>query len=218
MELAILASLLVGLHVYLYYMRAVFFYRKPKPYLSISEYQLLSPVEGTVMYINHNYYREGDIPLADKAGRKTNLNKITVSGEYIHIGIYMSPYNNHHILMPSPGYLGKCWLRGELGSMITDDLWGPRLRKKETWLHEKLHQFIAYNAKVAFSFRDFDMYMIFDKYVAKLSDRNPGARRECLGFVHRGSQMDLIIPADLYEILVKRGDTVTFDTRLGIKR
>lgn len=224
----LLIALFVLLHVWLFWCRYIKFYAKPTVGKGFSD-GIMSPVCGTVVYVRHLIdAKQGDDVLFDKLGRVSNLPSIPYSGDWVHIGVYMSPFNNHHIITPVKwdGMVTGS-IDGDLNPMLSnrDCRWPPSWSKD--WFKRKLVEFIAYNKKTYWNFTfktggNFSMYMIYDKYVGSMKqvhiDKKDLHGRECLGFVCRGSQMDFVIPWAYYEELVRVGQSVNFDTMIAKRR
>lgn len=207
------------LHAYLFYIRKVMFFSKKygnimTPYLN--EYR--SPVEGRCMYVN--LVRKGSPCVLRKDGRIIYL-PFYIPYDVWQIGIYMSPYNNHHVMtMNRPCmYLSERY-KGKLNTMLDWlDMIFPFTAFRD-WLIRKAGRFICVNESIMFKFPDYRMVMIFDKYVSKFKyyDNEISNGREVLGLVHRGSQMDVLLAFNDFDIAVNEGDRVQFDTLIGRKR
>lgn len=216
----------VLLHVWLYWCRYVKFYALPNVTKGFQD-GIISPVCGTVVYIRHlSRVTKGTDVVFNKLGRKSNLLPIEYDGDWVHIGIYMSPFNNHHIIQPVSNRLVETYdIDGELNPMLSNSDTRWPLTWSKDWFNRKLHQFIAKNKKTMWKYFDpitgkgFTMYMIYDKYVGSMRQVDIDPRelrgRSCLGFVCRGSQMDFVIPLAYYTEVVKVGQSVNFDTLIA---
>lgn len=213
-----LIALFFIVHGVQYFLRHIYFYRFPRNVKHIAG-KLMSPVEGRVMYIRpatHNSLK------SNKQGRKLAFTDLDLDpGTYIHIGIFMSPLDNHHMVTPLPlVYTGAVSARdtiGEENSMLdSSDLWNIRWWKN--WWDKKASKFITVNRATIFSFRNgIRLVMIYDKYVNKLTriNKNLESGRTVLGLVHRGSQCEVIVPSSMFNsTLVRVGQRVSFNDAL----
>lgn len=218
MESAIfLALVMVLLHLINYFIRYVYFYRHPKVdqevYLD-SAMCLASPVEGTVVYVKR-VTNSGEIV---KDGRSIDIDFLEKDVEYFQIGIFMTPYNNHHLVAPSHDtVIDSSELVGtEYRSMmsVVDLLMGKSWYKD--WYERKRDQFLLKNARTVFLTNWGIMALIYDEYVNKLTLFDEDEDRRVIGFVHRGSQVDVFVPSSKYTPVVDIGTRVSFDTLIVI--
>lgn len=89
--------------LYLFW-RYVWFFRNPSRIVPSEGTGILSPADGTVVYVKHMMPQESVINI--KHGMKATLNDITredISRPKILIGIFMSPFNVHYNRMPVSG-------------------------------------------------------------------------------------------------------------------
>lgn len=211
-DILILSIFVLILHISQYYLRYIYFYRKPSEDCKIpNKNTIISPVEGRVVYIKYSSEE------MTKEGRKLSLPFILKPDlEYLHIGIFLSPYNNHHLLNPSTGNYNRLPdEHGELNSMMDyKDLLNPSWFI--SWFDKKYSKFINLNTRSIFVNKNgIVMVMIYDKYVNKMTmiRKCTESKREIISFVHRGSQVDLFIPKSLGFILnTKVGDKVNHNT------
>lgn len=218
----ILIVLLIGYHIYQFYLRNILFYSKPIFSQEENSKIIRSPVCGRVVYSDivqitqhHQMIKQGRYITCPyqylKEGEK-----------YLHIGIFMSPFNNHHMvklnndqkLMKSEkivGTLNDMWDSQDSTSLFLGKDWW------KDWFVKKVDKWIEYNAREVMIDRDgIVMCIIFDQWVNKLTkfEMIPGVR-SIIGFVHRGSQTDLFIPECMIkDISIKPGFKVNFDSKL----
>lgn len=211
----VLILILIPLHCLLFYNRQIRFYRQPYSNEPINPKNILSCVEGTVVYINK--VTDQDSARMIKGRRSLEIPTLD-KGEYYHIGIYMSPYNNHHLLTPE-GILPKIdMVQGEYLPMLSNFepifpfLWSMN------WYSRKINNFISYNQRYIMRYnRSVVMVMIMDKFVNKISIiGKPIGGRKIIGFVHRGSQLDVFMPTKNYTPQIQVGDKVNYDTTLAV--
>lgn len=235
-EVLTLLGMTAVMHGGLYYLRFKHFYRKPEADQGCGVY---SPVEGRVVYIRHHKGHERSDVSIDKQYRKlgvpSQVMRVLDEGTPLtQIGIFMSPYNNHHVC--SSVAVGQYYHP----SMITE---GTELNSmtdwKESvflwkwwrnWFEKKASKFIDMNQHTLWDqwFHGCRIWhvLIYDKYVNKLTEFRPDRKeawttdgRRVYGFVHRGSQVDMFIPTGLierstYGLQVKVGDRVNFNTQI----
>lgn len=210
----ILLILLISLHILLFYNRQIRFYKKPYNSRLPTDNEILSCVEGTVVYArNVNSYSK--MVKGDRSLELPNL----PNDDYYHIGIYMSPYNNHHLLSLNRFLPFIVPIQGALFSMLDDlDSLFPWSWRYE-WYYRKLDEFISLNQRYEIRYNNgIVMCMIMDKYVNKLSMINQIVNdRMVIGFVHRGSQLDIFLPWNKYYPMVSEGQKVDFNTVIAGK-
>jgi hypothetical protein len=214
-------ALLAIAHVYAFWLRSVYFYRKPVANGTPLEGKewIYSLVEGRVVYVQSIAAGKG---LIDKGGRHFPIpSHLDTALDYIQIGVFMTPLNNHHLISPGKSYtlwktldiggkFDKMWEAQDDWRMVTSRWWGD-------WWERKISKYIAGNRRTRFFFSHGVVAdLIYDKYVNRLSSLfYPYGERMVLGFVQRGSQVDLFIPADNLNVTVGVGDRVTFDSLLA---
>jgi hypothetical protein len=211
---------------YQYWLRQVYFYRKPV--LSPYEYAdpprtLYSPVEGRVVYVREIVGGQTPYLMEQKGVRKLPVPEELVPGrKYYQVGIFMTPFNNHHLMTPS-SFLhpaGQQHLEGASERMWdAKDDWYMILGKWwMNWWEKKIGRYLVVNRRTRFHMSDdVIMDLIYDKYVSKFTPMyEPLGGRCIIGFVGRGSQVDMFIPAERTYLMVGAGDRVRHDSWLGI--
>lgn len=218
----LLILLVILLHIYLFYKRQVLFYKVPTIDLPFSGTEsMYSPAEGRVVYIR--YLNKGTIITSNKESRKVEFDDVKTESEYIQIGIYMNPNNNHHVL--SPIYTaGNYKEYGEkllpMLSIIDNLLPFKSIVFKNWW---DKSEFLKVNKRLFYTY-DIDienklyMSIIFDKYVNKFKViRRLKGNRFIEGFICRGSQVDLFIPTELLlnkKLKIKLNEKVNYETKI----
>ena len=218
MELIILIILTCLLHFVMYYLRYVHFYRKPRDggNIKIDETSFFAPVEGRIVYVNYLIVDDGQNVIINKQNRVLE-GPVLENGNYVQIGIFMTPYNNHHLVKPIKNALVSISdMYTDLNSMMnTSDFIQP-FGWWRNWINKKYNEYLKTNRRTIFTFNnDVQLVLIYDKYVDKLTliDEGDSSYNEVLGFVHRGSQVDIIIPRRMVDhLFVSEGDKVKFDT------
>lgn len=190
--------------VALWFLRKVWFYRDPvrKPERDEAGV-IIAPASGRVVYIKK--IEDGDI-YSEKLGEKIPLTEITGCGYEVKngwaIGIYMSPLDVHYNYNPCPGIVEKIYRKNAKLNLPMLDLWEyihvVWLKKMVDMFARKYHLenerntiFLDCNGvKMA-------VVLIADKFVAKITCYVENGQRldysEKLGFIERGSQVDLVI-------------------------
>ncbi len=226
MSILILIGLLALLHGYLFYVRHIYFYRTPHIKDQLEEDTITSPVDGRLVYV-HDIEIPNGVPAgyatAEKRGRTITIDGI-MPGSYYHIGIYLSPLSNHHILsmFPKGEQIRTIEITGKLYDMLSvrDMIFPLKSLLYKNWFARKLEEFIAYNQRVLVEYPNRQCYMaiIMDKYVNRyrvIDEEING--RHCMYFVHRGSQCDLFLPKENWRLCAEVGDRVSFDTPLALR-
>lgn len=227
----VLLAIVVAVHCYQYWTRNILFYSHPSNINQHTDRRaVLSPVCGTLVYAN-SLSIGGNSPgnvLYEKKGRVGKLSNFDElpDGKYYHIGVYMSPFDNHHLLMPAVGsILDEKLIEGTLSPMLDFDDMVNLHGWWKNWLHKKSGRFINFNQKTKWvirtkSGRKFDMYMIYDRFVSgKIKVPMTFGGRECLGMVCRGSQMDFLVPARHFNLVKKEvGTKINFNDILFVEK
>lgn len=230
--IAIMCILVLIMVSYQYWLRKVYFARYPEveKLALLMENDLRSPADGTVVYVNLNTTVDDlIISKRENSDRRFLVKDLLMpSMMYNHIGIFMSQYDNHHVLNPLRAELLTAQMRGEENPAemlpFIDNLLNTVGIKYTNW-SEKAESFITRNQQFVMEFDNGVVIVItMDKFVNKLTmysskvDFNlmsVRGLRKVLGFIHRGSQTDIFIPTDLTnEILVSPGQKVDYSTNL----
>lgn len=188
----------------LMFLRRVWFFRDPAREPERREDgMIIAPADGRVVYIRK--IEDGGL-YSEKLGEKIPLPEITgCETEKIEgwaIGIYMSPLDVHYNYCPYPGTVERIFRKSAKLNYPMLDLWEyirvVWLRKMVDMFARKYHLenerntiFLDCNGvKMA-------VVLIADKFVAKIQcfveDGQPLNYSQKLGFISRGSQVDLII-------------------------
>lgn len=211
--------------VYLY-LRNVWFYRHPSRIPSEREGAIISPADGQIVYIRQ--FSEGAV-VSQKLEDRLPLTDIVASEclppEGWIIGIYMSPLDVHYNYAPLGGSVRKIiHIKTGLNLPMLDMLEYIRitfLRRAIDTFSKKFHLhnernifFIEGDLKIA-------VVEIADKYINKITSLvkegamvKPG---EEIGFIGRGSQVDLVIFSKDIKIVVQFGQQV-FGGKTAIAR
>ena len=212
----LLALIVVILIAYLYF-RKVWFYRRPERHPPEREGVIISPADGQIVYIKP--FSNGVI-VSEKLEERISLAEITRmegwGGEGWIIGIYMSPLDVHYNYAPIKGQIKKiAHLKTQLNLPMLDLLEYIRitfLRRALNTLSKKFH--LQNERNVIFMEGELKLVVveIADKYINKIRSLvSEGAEVEIgqeIGFIDRGSQVDLIIFSKDIEIAVRFGQQV----------
>ena len=181
----------------------VWFYRDPVREAECSENSILAPADGRVVYVKKV---EGGSIYAEKLGEKIPLPEITgcelAEQEGWAIGIYMSPLDVHFNYCPHPGKVDADRRFSAKLNWPMLDLWEyirvVWLRKMVDMFARKYH---LENERNTIFLENGGLKMavvlIADKFVAKIKcfveEGQSLAYSQKLGFIERGSQVDLVI-------------------------
>lgn len=185
------------------FLRKVWFYRDPSRSAPTSEGSIVAPADGRVVYIKRV---EASSIYAEKLGEKIPLPEIMGcecgAAEGWAIGIYMSPLDVHFNYCPHPGVVESIYRKRAAVNFPMLDLWEyvrvVWLRKMVDMFARKYHLENERNTifldcgsvKMA-------VVLIADKFVAKIrcfvEENQHLGYSEKLGFIERGSQVDLIV-------------------------
>jgi len=210
---------LIGLNfLYQHWKRNIWFFRDP-PITSLGDSSVIvSPCDGMLMYVKK--IENGQVE-CEKLGTKIKVEEISKSDDKpqkgLLFGIYMSPFDVHFNYAPISGkitkvvhtqaklnlpmvdlweYIQFCWLRRAVNL----------LGAKYQLVNERNTIFIEGSIKVA-------MIEIADKVVNKIdcfvSENDYINQGQKVSFIKRGSQVDLVLWGDDYDVLVRPGLHVT---------
>lgn len=214
----LLLVLLISYHLYQYYVRNIKFYSRPKFSNEPDSRMLRSPANGRVVYCDSVVMSSNRKMV--KQGREIECPYELEEGtKYLHIGIYMSPYNNHHLVTMNDSQVIKS-VRHSSGTY--NDMWDSWDSRNllvwwHNWFERKVSKWIETNAREIFVADNVVFAIIFDKYVNKIDvfPSSDSGKRRPIGFVYRGSQTDIFIKeSDIEEGFVTVGQKVNFDTKL----
>ncbi|MCE5313560.1 MAG: phosphatidylserine decarboxylase [Armatimonadota bacterium] len=197
----------------LMFLRRVWFYRDPAREPESRDGVIVAPADGRVVYIKR--VDENSI-FAEKLGEKIPLPEIT-GCDYEQkngwaIGIYMSPLDVHFNYTPLPGVVEKIHRVGAKLNLPMLDVWEYI---RVVWLRKMVDMFARrYHLENERNTIFMDcggikmaVVLIADKFVAKIRCFvQPGQNMDYsqkLGFIERGSQVDLVIFTDDVEFDVQ---------------
>ncbi|MBI4743993.1 MAG: phosphatidylserine decarboxylase [Actinobacteria bacterium] len=217
-RLALVVVLILSFAFYFY--RKIWFYRDPSRAPDKTGNVVISPADGKVMYIK----KVKDLSVSsEKLGEKIYLNEITkenINSEITDgwlVGIYMSPLDVHFNYAPLEGKVNKIVYTQAKANLPMTDMWEyfnfMILRKTVNLFAKKFH-FINERNTIFLDGKDFKVIIveIADKFVNKITplikegDELEVAQK--IGFIERGSQVDLIIFKEDIKFLIKTGDQV----------
>lgn len=213
--------LLVGIDLLGIYLilRFVWFYRDPKRVPDETERTIISPAEGQIVYIKKI---EGGKISSEKLGRKIKLEEITkfpldtpLKGWIV--GIYMSPLDVHFNYAPIKGKVERIVYSKAKANVPMADLLEyitlAYLKRTVDNFAKKFH-FDNERNTILLKGEEFSVVVveIADKFVNKINclikEDQELFLAEKIGFVDRGSQVDLIILKEDLDFKVKFGDQV----------
>jgi phosphatidylserine decarboxylase len=199
--------------------RFVWFYRDPVRTADATGKVVISPADGQVVYIKK--FSDG-VVTSTKLGRDIELTELTDLKLPQHkdgwiIGIYMSPFDVHFNYAPVPGKVKSIAYTKAKANLPMVDFWEyirfTYLRRAVDNFTEKFHLENERNSLlVEGPGFDYAVIEIADKFVNKIScfveegqDLETGDR---VGFIDRGSQVDIIIYETDIDIKVEQGQQV----------
>jgi phosphatidylserine decarboxylase len=203
------------------FVREWWFHRQNLESHPIADYEVTSPVDGTVVYVKNVY--KGKV-MTTKKGRV--IEEDWVDGQDgVLVGIYMCVYDRHFIASPITDFLDDIEHRPTTANIPMMDLWEYInfyfVGRFVDWFEEKAFDYKLKNEKVIYKyFSGVRMMGIADKFVNKIEIPNSVSiksflttRFEKIGHIRRGSQVDLFIPMHLIEksdlaVLVKPNQKV----------
>lgn len=217
---AIIAATLVAILVGLYLMnRFVWFYRDPVRSPQKTGRVIISPADGQIVYIKR-FDEAGEIS-AEKLGRRIKLTELTGlplegRGEGWIIGIYMSPFDVHYNYAPVRGKVDRIVSTKARANVPMVDLAEyiriSFLRRAFDNFADRFHLDNERNSLLIQGEFPVAVVEIADRFVNKIScfvsegdSVEPGTK---IGFIDRGSQVDLIIFKHDIDVKVEFGEQV----------
>lgn len=209
-----LLVILVGIYIYL---RKVWFYRDPDRKPQYSGKEIISPADGQVMYIEK--IKDG-VVRSNKKGEIIDISEISKmpleKKDGWLIGIYMSPLDVHFNYSPMDSTVADMVYTPSKLNLPMVDLWEyikmAYLRRAVNLISKKYRlvnerNTVMFNGKVQVV-----VVEIADKFVSKITPlvkkgENVKAGQK-IGFIDRGSQVDVIIFDTSVSIDIKIGQQV----------
>lgn len=199
--------------------RFVWFYRDPVRTPDATGNVIISPADGQVVYIKK--FTDGAVA-SEKLGRKIKLTELTSLKLPEHkegwiIGVYMSPFDVHYNYAPASGSVYRIVGTKAKMNVPMVDLWEyirfTYLRRAVDNFSERFH---LENERNSLLIKgpgfDYAIIEIADKFVNKIScfvkEGQALKTGYKVGFIDRGSQVDLIIYQTDLEIKVRQGQQV----------
>ena len=218
--IVLLVSVAVFASLYLFW-RHVWFFRNPRRTIPAEGTGILSPADGTVVYVRQMTPRESVINI--KQGMQATLNDITredIDRPKFLIGIFMSPFNVHYNRMPVSGKISFI----HHYPAITQNLcmFSMHLRtlfKRAPFYRNSAHIVVNERTvtKIDGEYRGRELACYVVQIAAKSVDgidvfMSEGARAnagEIFGMIRIGSQVDLVVtPLEGMNIKVSPGEKV----------
>lgn len=219
--MTILKILAVFVIVYLLvflFLRKIWFYRDPVRKTPTGKNLLISPADGQVIYVKPI---TGGMVYSEKLGHKialTELSKLeTTPKKGWLVGIYMSPLDVHYNYAPVAAKVAKIVHTKAKVNLPMVDLWEyiniVYLRRAIDLFDKKFHWQNERNTLLVKN-RDLEIVIveIADKFVNKITcfvkegeTLTPGQK---IGFIERGSQVDLLIYKEEIDFRINVGQQV----------
>jgi phosphatidylserine decarboxylase len=202
----IFACLVISASLYLIW-RYLWFFRNPGRAIPPEGSGILSPADGTVVYVKHMTPRESVINI--KAGMQATLNDITredMERPKILIGIFMSPFNVHYNRMPVSGKI--CFIHHHPPSPRNLFMFSMHLRtllRRAPFYRDSAH--IVANERTVtkieglYRGKELSCYVVqiaarsVDGIDVFLSEGSCAKAGETMGMIRIGSQVDLVVNA-----------------------
>lgn len=201
-----------------WYLRKIWFYRDPERTPDLRERAIISPGDGQIMYIKPI---SGGNVISKKLGLEIPLTELTKTPFPIEegwlIGIYMSPFDVHYNYSPVDGKLEKMVHTQTTANLPMLDLWeyiNVAVLRRTMDLFGRRYQLENERNALFIKGDDVDtvVIQIADKFVNKIApfvregERLTTAQK--VGFIERGSQVDLVILSKDIEFKVDIGQQV----------
>ena len=217
--LIVLAGIIITLTALYLMNRYVWFYRDPVRRPDAVGNVIISPADGQVVYIKK--FKDGKVE-SEKLGRRIDLTELTELKLPEHregwvIGVYMSPFDVHFNYAPAPGNIKSIAYTKAKANLPMVDLWEyirfTYLRRVVDNFSEKWHLTNERNSLLVNGPGfDYAVIEIADKFVNKITcfvkEGEEMKTGDKVGFIDRGSQVDLIIYKTDIDIKIEPGQQV----------
>lgn len=214
----VLAVIVIDLVVLYLFLRMVWFYRDPKRVPPKKEGVVVSPADGQVVYIKKI---EKNRIFLEKLGTTIDLKEISKlpveNGQGWIVGIYMSPLDVHFNYAPVSGKVeGITYTKAKVNLPMVDLLEYVSLAYLRRTVDNFSKRFHFENERNTILIRgkDFPVVVveIADKFVNKIKcfvkEGQSLGIADKIGFIDRGSQVDLIVFRENLDFKVSFGDQV----------
>jgi phosphatidylserine decarboxylase len=213
---------LVGLCRLLYrYWRHTWFFRNPPRTVPPEQAGILSPADGTVVYVKE--VLPGDEVITIKRGLKATINDISredLTSRKVLIGIFMSPFNVHYNRIPLSGKVRFIHHYPAIGSNLCM-IWMHLRTVLNCLPHYKNSVHIIQNERTVTAIEGRYRGRSLSSYVVQIAAKNvngidsyvdegdPVQAGQVFGMIRIGSQVDLIINSfEGMKIRVRPGEKV----------
>jgi phosphatidylserine decarboxylase len=216
--LIVLAIVIIDLIVIYLFLRFVWFYRDPVRVPPEKERVVISPADGQIVYIKKI---EKNQVFSEKLGTAIDLKEVSKlpveNGQGWIIGIYMSPLDVHFNYAPVAGKVERiAYTKAKMNLPMADLLEYVSLAYLRRTVDNFAKKFHFENERntILIEGKDFPVAVveIADKFVNKIKCFVKEGQSldigEKIGFVDRGSQVDLIIFHENLNLRVSFGDQV----------
>ena len=214
----VLVFIVIDLVVLYVFLRMVWFYRDPKRVPPKKEGVVVSPADGQVVYIKKI---EKNRIFSEKLGTTIDLQEISKlpveNGQGWIVGIYMSPLDVHFNYAPVSGKVeGITYTKAKVNLPMVDLLEYVSLAYLRRTVDNFSKRFHFENERNTILIRgkDFPVVVveIADKFVNKIKcfvkEGQSLNIADKIGFIDRGSQVDLIVFQENLDLKVSFGDQV----------
>jgi len=225
MHVAVMGALVLGMLAVQFWIRTYHYSRPYRPAPRTAPRAFWSPVNGTVVYVRDV---EGDDIYCDKGARQVKT-PLRLEVPYAQIGVFVGPYDNHHVLAPTAIEADRLHRVDVMDAVnVVMVTLSDRLHGFAGWWERHLEGFLSHNQRIILSWTPLGwpapcyLVIIMDRFLNRFFEA-PGrdghyASGDLLGFIGRGSQVDVFVPRAVIEGAAPRdlvGGRVTPDTVLA---
>jgi hypothetical protein len=195
-----MAALVLSMLALQFWIRTYRYSRPFRPWSGRDPAAVYAPVNGIVAYVRRV---QGDDIYCDKGARQVKT-PLHLEHPHTQIGFFVGPYDNHHVLAPTDvsAPLHRTDVMDAVNlSMVT---LSDRLHGFEDWWDRHVNGFLSHNQRIVFSWtppsRRAPCYLviIMDRFINRFFEAPAAAgglaSGDVLGFIGRGSQVDLFLP------------------------
>ena len=211
----IILMILIVLAIYIFW-RTFYFFRNPKRVVPEGDEIIVSPADGTVIYIKE--VKKGMCPISIKKNKEIPLSKYTKfncleNKDYYLIGVYMSVLNVHYNRAPIEGEVKLQDYIPGFNIPMFSPMVNIILKRRP---YERAGRYLLQNARNLLWIEGDDISVgvvqIADIWVSKIiSFAKEGShlkKGDLIGLIRMGSQVDLLLPANEVRINCELGQKV----------
>jgi len=199
----------------LVYWRYFFFFRDPERIIPVGEDTIVSPADGTVVYVRK--FENGTVPIAIKKKKEIRLEEVLKTSipqdSYYIVGIFMHPTSVHVNRAPIDGEVGDVFYTKGRNLPMTAMWWRVLFMRKPYETNSPHILTNERNTVTIIGKIPVFVIQIADIYVNRIECWVKGGEKvtkgQRIGMIKMGSQVDMIFPCkDDISVIVTEGQKV----------